>query len=81
MRLGSNLSLDEILGIIINRELKFDKHVKYIRKKAGNKLKALQEWPISLIIFNRIFFSNLSSRVNSTTAYCYGCFVSARQTI
>ena len=57
MCLGSNLSLDEIfiyknaklkntsvneiLGVIIDRKLKFDKHVKYIWKKAGKKLNAL----------------------------------------
>ena len=57
MCLGSNLSLDEIfvyknfklkstsvneiLGVIIDRERKSDKHVKHICKKAGNKLNAL----------------------------------------
>ena len=57
MCLGSNLSLDEIfiyknfklkntfvdevLGVIIDREVKFDKHVNHICKKAGNMLNAL----------------------------------------
>ena len=57
MCLGSNLPLDEIfvyknfklkntsvieiLGVIIDRELKFDKHVKHICKKTGSKLNAL----------------------------------------
>ena len=57
MCLGSNLSLDEIfiyknfklentfvnevLGVIIDREVKFDKHVKHICKRAGNMLNAL----------------------------------------
>ena len=36
-----NTSVNEILGGIIDRELKFDKLVKYICKKAGNKLNAL----------------------------------------
>ena len=57
--LGSNLSLDEIflyknlklkkisvneiLKVIMDGELKFDEHVKHICKKAGSKLNALQE--------------------------------------
>ena len=57
MCLGSNLSLDEIfvykifklkntyvnetLGVIVDRELKFDKRVKHISKNADNKLNAL----------------------------------------
>ena len=36
-----NTSINEILGVIIDRELKFDKHVKHIFKKPGNKLNAL----------------------------------------
>ena len=36
-----NTSINEILGVIIDRELKFDKHVKHICKKAGNELNAL----------------------------------------
>ena len=57
MCLGSNISLNEIFvckgfklkytsvneisGLITDRELKFDKHVKHICKKADNKLNAL----------------------------------------
>ena len=36
-----NTTVNEILGVIIDRELKFDKHVKHIYKKAGNMLNAL----------------------------------------
>ena len=36
-----NTSVNEILRVIIDRELKFDKHVKHICKKTGNMLNAL----------------------------------------
>ena len=36
-----NTSVNEILGVINDREFKFDKHVKHICKKSGNKLNAL----------------------------------------
>ena len=36
-----NSSINEILGVIIDRERNFNKHVKHICKKAGNKLNAL----------------------------------------
>ena len=36
-----NTSINEILGVIIDRELKFDKHVKHICKKQGSKLNAV----------------------------------------
>ena len=36
-----NISVNEILGVVIDRELKFTKRVKHIFKKAGNKLNAL----------------------------------------
>ena len=36
-----NSSINEILGVIIDRELNFNKHVKHIYKKAGNKLNVL----------------------------------------
>ena len=36
-----NTSLNEILGVTIDRKLKFDKHVKHIYKKASNRLNAL----------------------------------------
>ena len=36
-----NISVNEILGVVIDRELKFTKRVKHICKKAGNKLNAL----------------------------------------
>ena len=53
MCLGSNLLLDEIftlkrasineiLGVTVDRELKIDKHVKHVPKKAGNKLNILK---------------------------------------
>ena len=76
-----NTSINEILGVIIDRELKFDKHVKHICKKAGNKLNALTRVANILNLFQKIHFSNLSLRVNSTTAHFYGCFGHARQTI
>ena len=36
-----NTSVNEILGVIIDRELKFDKHIYYIYKKAGNRINGL----------------------------------------
>ena len=36
-----NTSVNEILRVIIDRELKFDKNVKHICKKIGNMLNAL----------------------------------------
>ena len=76
-----NTTVNEILGVIIDRELKFDKHVKHICKKAGNELNALTRVANILNLFQKIHFSNLSLRVNSITAHFYGCFGHARQTI
>ena len=36
-----NTSVNEILGVIIDRELKFDKHIYYIYKKSGNRINGL----------------------------------------
>ena len=84
MCLGSNLSLDEIfvyknfnlkntfltemLGVIIDRKLKIDKHVKHICKKAGNKLNALTRMANILNPFqkNTLFKSFINGQFN----YC-----------
>ena len=80
MCLGSNLSLDEIfvfknfklrntsIGVIIDRELKFDKHVKHICKKASNKLNALTRTANILNPFQKdiLFQSFIKGRIN----YC-----------
>ena len=76
-----NTSVNEILGVIINRELKFDKHVKYIYSKQVTNRMPWQEWPLSLSLFKITLFSNLSLTVNSITAHFYGCFVYVCQTI
>ena len=47
-------SVNEILGVIIDRKLKYDKNVKYIYKKAGNKLSALTRLANVLNPFQRI---------------------------
>ena len=84
MCLGSNLSLDEIfvyknfklkntyvnetLGVIVDRELKFDKRVKHICKKADNKLNALTRMANILNPFqkNTLFKSFIKGQFN----YC-----------
>ena len=84
MCLGSNLSLDEsfvyknfklkntsvieISGVIIDRELIFDKHVKHICKKAGNELNALTRMANILNLFqkNTLFKSFIKGQFN----YC-----------
>ena len=76
-----NTSVNEILGVINDREFKFDKHVKHICKKSGNKLNALTRMANIFNPFQKNTFSNLSSRVNSVVAHFYGCFVHARQII
>ena len=76
-----NTSVNEILGVIIDRELKFDKHIKHTCKKVGNKLNALTRMANMLKLFKRKLFSNLSLRVNSITVHFYRCFVHAFQTI
>ena len=48
-----NTSVNEILGVIIDRELKFDKHAKHICKKAGNKLNALRRMVNIPILFSK----------------------------
>ena len=80
--LGSNLSVDEIfvyknfklkkkfrkLGVIIDRELKFDKHVRHICEKAGNKLNVLTRVAKILNLFqkNTLFKSFIEGQFN----YC-----------
>ena len=77
-----NTSVNEIVGVNIDRELKFDKHVKHICKKAGNMLSALTRMANVLNPLQKNTLSpNLSSRINSITAHFYGCFDHARQTI
>ena len=44
-----NVFVNEILGVSIDRELKFDKHVKHFREKGGNKLKVLTRMVKSFI--------------------------------
>ena len=92
MRLASSLSVDEnfklrntsvneILGVIIDRELKFSKPVKHNCKKADNRFNVFTKMANILNPFQNNFFSNLLLRVNSITAQFYACFVHARQTI
>ena len=61
-------SVNKILGVIIDRELKFDRHVKHICKKAGNKLNALTRMVNILNSFqkNTLFKSFIKGRFN----YC-----------
>ena len=70
-----------MLGVIIDRELQFDKHVKHICKKTRNKLNALTRVANSLNPFqkNTLFKFFIKGQFN----YCQllGCFVPARQTI
>ena len=81
MCLGSNLSLDEIFvyknfklkntsvnEILIDRELKFDKHAKHICRKAGNKLNTLARMTNILNPFqkNILFKSFIKGQFN----YC-----------
>ena len=63
-----NISVNEIFGVIINRGLKFDKHVKHIYKKAGNKLNALTRVTNILNHFqkNTLFKSFIKNQFN----YC-----------
>ena len=63
-----NISESEILGVTINRKLKFDKHVKQIYKKAGNKLNALTRVANILDLFqkNTLFKSFIKGQFN----YC-----------
>ena len=63
-----NISVSEILGVTINRKLKFDKHVKHIYKKAGNKLNALTRVANILDLFqkNTLFKSFIKGQFN----YC-----------
>ena len=82
--LGSNLSVDEIfvyknfklkknsvngiLEVIIDTELKFDKHVRHICEKAGNKLNVLTRVAKILNLFqkNTLFKSFIEGQFN----YC-----------
>ena len=82
--LGSNLSVDEIFGyknfklkknsvngileVIIDTELKFDKHVRHICEKAGNKLNVLTRVAKILNLFqkNTLFKSFIEGQFN----YC-----------
>ena len=40
-----NTPVNEILGVAIDRELKSDKHIKHICKKAGNKRDKNGQYP------------------------------------
>ena len=99
MCLGSNLSLDEIfvyknlklkntsvneiLGVIIDRELKFDKHVKHICKKAGNKFSALTRMANILNPFQKItlFKSFIKGQFNSCPLLWMFCSPSSNNLI
>ena len=61
-------SVNEILGVIIDRELKFDKRVKYICKKAGNKLHPLTKMGniLNPLQKNTLFRSFINGQLN----YC-----------
>ena len=76
-----NTSVNEILGVTIDRELKFDKHVKHICKKAGNKCNALTRMANILdpIQKSTLFKSFIKGQFN----YCplLWMFVLTRQTI
>ena len=63
-----NTSVNEILRVNIDRELKFDKHVKHICKKTGNKFNALARVANILNPFqkNTLFKSFIKSQFN----YC-----------
>ena len=72
-----NAFVNEILGVSIDRELKFDEHVKHFCEKGGNKLNVLTR--MVNILLTIIFFPNLLSRHNSIAFHFYGCFIHARQ--
>ena len=61
-------SVNEILGVIIDRELKFDKSVKDICKKAGNKLNPLTKMGniLNPLQKNALFRSFINGQLN----YC-----------
>ena len=61
-------SVNEILGVIIDRELKFDKLVKDICKKAGNKLNPLTKMGniLNPLQKNTLFRSFINGQLN----YC-----------
>ena len=61
-------SVNEILGVIIDRELKFDKRVKDICKKAGNKLNPLTKMGniLNPLQKNTLFRSFINGQLN----YC-----------
>ena len=61
-------SINEILGVIIDRELKFDKRVKDICKKAGNKLNPLTKMGniLNPLQKNTLFRSFINGQLN----YC-----------
>ena len=61
-------SVNEILGVIIDSELKFDKRVKDICKKAGNKLNPLTKMGniLNPLQKNTLFRSFINSQLN----YC-----------
>ena len=63
-----NTSVNEIFGVIVDRELKFDNHVKHICKKASNKLNALTKMANILNPFqmNTLFKSFIKGQFN----YC-----------
>ena len=63
-----NTSVAEMLEVIMGRELKFDKHVKHICKKAGSKLNALTKVANILNPFqkNTLFKSFIKGQFN----YC-----------
>ena len=63
-----NNSINEILGVIIDRELKFDKYVKHICKNTGNKLNALTRIVNILNLFQKNTLSK--SFIKGQFNYC-----------
>ena len=78
-----NTSVNEILGVTIDRELKFDKHVKHICKKAGNKLNALTRMANILDFFqkNTLFKSFMKGQFNSCPLLWMFCSYSSNNLI
>ena len=67
MKLASS-SYEKLLGILTDRDLSFDKHIKSLYKRAGQKLNALARTSNYLTHDQKRLFSN--SIIKSQLSYC-----------